>query len=156
MVIQRWQSVMLLLTFALMTCFCIFSLGQVQTEQYTYNFTSVGFSIEGDPTGGAPAGYQVYTWFLFIVSVMSAIIPLISIFLYRNLRLQKQMCLIDVLFLLAVICIAGLEGYTEFPGYPVSWSSLALAPFLGLILVVMAWRLINKDHKLLQSVDRIR
>ena len=156
MVIQRWQSVMLLVTVALMACFSFLSLGQVQTADYTYNFTCLGFSIEGEPTDGTPHGYQIYTWFLFIVAVMSAILPLINIFNYKNLPLQKRVCLIEIVFILCAICIAGWEGYKGIPGYMCSWSSLALAPFLSLILMVMAWTFINKDHKLLKSVDRIR
>lgn len=147
---------MLLLAFALMTCFSFLSLGQLQTPDYSYNFSCLGFSIEGEPTDGALSGFQSYTWFLFIVSVMAAVLPFIAIFLYRNLKLQKQVCLIEILFIVAAICIAGLEGYTGIPGYEVQWSSLALAPFLSLILMIVAWGLINKDHNLLKSVDRIR
>lgn len=156
MVIQRWQSVLLLITVALMACFSFLSLGQVQTLDFTYNFNCVGFSIEGQPTDGSPHGFQVYTWFLFIVAVMSAILPFIDIFLYRNLPLQKRICLIEILFIVSAICIAGWEGYRGMPGYEVQWSSLALAPFLALILTVMSWSLINRDHRLIKSVDRIR
>lgn len=156
MVIQRWQSVLLLITVALMACFSFLSLGQIQTPDYSYNFTCLGFSIEGEPTDGSPAGMQIYTWFLFIVAVMSALLPLINIFLYKNLPLQKRMCLFDILFIVSAICIAGWEGYKGIPGYECQWSSLALAPFLALILMIMSWTLINRDHKLLKSVDRIR
>lgn len=156
MVIQRWQSVLLLVTVALMACFSFLSLGQVQTADYTYNFSCLGFSIEGEPSDNSPHGFQVYTWFLFIIAVMSAILPFINIFLYKNLPLQKRMCLIEIMFILCAICIAGWEGYKGMAGYACSWSSLALAPFLALILMVMSWWLINKDHKLLKSVDRIR
>lgn len=147
---------MMLIAFLLMGCFSFLSLGQVQTPDFSYNFTCIGFSIEGEPTGGSLSGMQVYTWFLFILSVMSAILPLINIFLYRNLRLQKRVCLVDVLFIVATICVAGWEGYRGMPGYECSWSSLAIAPFLALILMVMSWGLINRDHRLIRSVDRIR
>lgn len=156
MIIQRWQSVLLLITVALMACFTFLSLGQVQTLDYTYNFTSWGFTIEGDPSAGSAGGVAVYTWFLFIVSLMATILPLINIFLYKNLPQQKRLCLIEVLFLVSVICIAGWEGYRGIPGYECQWSSLAMAPFLSLILMVMAWALINKDHRLLRSADRLR
>lgn len=156
MVIQRWQSVLLLITVALMACFSFLSLGQVQTLDYSYNFNCLGFSVEGTPDPGTPGGYRVYTWFLFIIAVMSAILPFINIFLYKNLPLQKRVCLIEILFIVVAICLAGWEGYRGMPGYEVQWSSLAIAPFLALILMIMAWSLINKDHKLLKSVDRIR
>lgn len=156
MVIQRWQSVLLLITVALMACFTFLSLGQVQTTDYTYNFTTLGFAIEGEPTGGAPSGIQIYTWFLFFLSLASTIIPFIAIFLYRNLPLQKKVCLVEIVFLLATIVVGGLEGYKEFDGAVCQWSTLVMAPFLSLITMIMAWTLINKDHRLLKSVDRIR
>lgn len=139
-----------------MACFTFLSLGQVQTADYSYNFTTLGFSIEGQPSGSSASGMQVHTWFLFIISLMSVIIPFINIFLYRNLPLQKKMCLIEILFILSAICIAGWEGYKGIPGYECYWSSLALAPFLSLILMIMAWGLINRDHRLIRSADRIR
>ena len=156
MVIQRWQSVMLLITVALMACFTFLSLGQVQTTDNTFNFTTLGFSIMGEPTPGATTGTPIHTWFLFIISLMSLIIPLITIFLYKNLPLQKRMCLIEILFLLSTICIAGWEGYRGCPGGECQWSSLAMAPFLALILMIFSWGLINRDHKLIRSADRIR
>ena len=156
MVIQRWQSLMLLITVALMACFTFLSLGQFQTPDMTLNFTTLGFTVEGTPSAGGPTGYLDHTWFLFIVSLMSVIIPLLNIFLYRNLPMQKRLCLVEILFILSAICIAGWEGYRGIPGYSCSWSSLAIAPFLALILMIMSWTLINKDHKLLKSVDRIR
>lgn len=156
MVIQRWQSVMLLITVALMACFTFLSLGQIQTPDYSLNFTTLGFSIEGEPDPGTAGGMQIHTWFLFIVSLMSMIIPLINIFLYRNLPLQKRLCLIEILFLLSTICIAGWEGYRGVSGFECQWSSLAMAPFLALILMIFSWGLINRDHKLIKSADRIR
>lgn len=156
MVIQRWQSVLLLITVALMACFTFLSLGQVQAFGYSYNFTTLGFSIEGEPSAGSASGTPVHTWFLFIVSLMSVVIPLINIFMYKNLPLQKRLCLIEILFLLATICIAGWEGYRGIPGYECQWSALAMAPFMALILMVFSWGLINRDHKLIRSADRIR
>lgn len=156
MVIQRWQSVLLLITVALMACFTFLSLGQVQTTDYTYNFTCLGFTIEGQPTDGSQSGTTVYTWFLFMISLASTILPFITIFLFKKLPLQKKLCLFEIVLLLAVIGIAGFEGYCEFPGTPCQWSTLIIAPFLSLIAVVMAWTRINKDHNLLRSVYRIR
>ena len=87
---------------------------------------------------------------------MTIIIPFINIFLYKNLPLQKRMCLIEILFLLSTICIAGWEGYRGMPGGECQWTSLAMAPFLALILMVFSWGLINRDHRLIRSADRIR
>ena len=156
MVIQRWQSVLLLIATAVMAVFSFLSLGQVQLPDCTLNFTALGFSIEGEGLNNPEGGYYLSTLHFFIISILSAIIPLINIFLFKNLKLQKNLCLIEVLFLVVVIIIAGYEGYYAIPQGQVSWSSIIVAPFLALIATAMAYSRIVSDHKLLRSADRIR
>lgn len=156
MVIQRWQSVLLLLVAALMATFSFISLGQIQLPEYSLNFTTLGFCIEGISTNGAPSGFVAHTWIFFILSILSAIIPLIAIFLFKNLKLQKKLCLFEVLFIMAVATVGAMYGYNTIDGGEISWSSMIIAPLLALIADVMAYNRINSDQKLLRSVDRIR
>lgn len=156
MVIQRWQSLLLFIAAVAMFAFSFLSLGQVQLPDYSLNFTTLGFTIEGNSTGDSLTGYYMHTWCFFIVSLMCGILPLINIFLYRNLKLQKTICLIGILFILAAVSIGCGYGYFAFDGYAVSWSSLIIAPALALIAIIMAYYRINADQKLLKSADRIR
>lgn len=156
MVIQRWQSLFLLLACILMACFSFLSLGQIQTTDYSLNMTALGLYYEGEATGNGPTGCYAPTIYFFIVSLMSAIIPFITIFLYKNLPLQRRLCLIEILFIIATIATGCAIGYTFVEGAHPGWSSLALAPFLALILTIMAWRFIRRDHNLLRSADRLR
>lgn len=156
MVIQRWQSVLLLVAAVAMATFTFFSLGQIQLPEYTLNFTTLGFYIEGEAINGAASGYYMHTLPFFIVSLMCALIPLINIFLFRNLRLQKTLCLIGILFVIASVAIGCGYGYCTFEGISVSWSSLIIAPLIALIALGMAYSRINADQKMLRSVDRIR
>lgn len=156
MVIQRWQSVLLLVCTIMMACFTFMSLGQVQLERFSLNFTTLGFTIEGISTDGAPTGYDVRTWWFFIVSLMSFVLPFINIFLYNNLPLQKRVCLIEILFLVATSAICFYLGYFTFEGYSVSWSTLIITPLLALIADLMAYKCICRDHNKLRSVDRFR
>lgn len=156
MIIQRWQSLFLLICCALMACFTFMSLGQIQTADFSLNMTSCGLSVEGEATGNGPTGVYLSTWYFFAISLTSAIIPLINIFLFKNLKLQMKVCLVEVLFLIAVIATGGLIGYTAVEGACPGWSTLVASPFLALILDIMAWRYIKRDRDLLLSVDRIR
>lgn len=156
MVIQRWQTVLLLVAAALMACFTFCSLGQIQLPDYTCNFMTFGFEIEGEATEGAQTGFAVRTWSFFIVSLMSFIIPFIAIFCYKNLKLQKSLCWITILFVVAAAVIGGMLGYTTFQGASVSWSSLALAPLLAVIAVYMAFNRIRSDERKLKAADRLR
>lgn len=156
MVIQRWQSVLLAIAAVVMGLFSFLSLGQVQLPDCTLNFNALGFTIEGEQANGMINATYLSTFHFFIISLMSAIIPLINIFLFKNLLLQMRMCLIGILFLIAVIIIAGYEGYYAIPDGSVSWSSMIVAPFLALISTIMAYSRIVADNKVLKSVDRIR
>ena len=46
-------------------------------------------------------------------------------------------------------------GYTAFQGVAVSWSSLAFAPFITIVALILAWSGINADHKKIKNADRL-
>lgn len=156
MVIQRWQSLLLLVAAVMMGCFTFCSLGQVTTTDFTFNFTSLGFCYEGEATDGAPSGMLESTWYFFAVSLTSAVLLLIDIFLYGNLPLQKKVAWIGIIFIVAASSIAATLGYTAIQGGSMSWSSVALCPLLALISTLFALNRIQSDHNKLRSVDRIR
>ena len=155
MVIQRWQSVLLLIAVVLMALFSWLSLGQVATPDVTYDFSALGYFPEGEyPPGMAPAA--ISTWWFFAVSVLSALLPLIAIFTFRHYRLQERLCLIESLILACVIVIGAVLGYVSIDGSQVSWSSTVCAPFISLIATIMAYQRICADHRKLRDADRLR
>lgn len=156
MQIQRWQSLLLLVAAVMMGCFTFMSLGQVQLPNYSLDFTTLGFSVVGKSTDGAPTGFILRTWAFFIVSLMSVIIPAVNIFLYNNLKLQKTLCLVELLFILTACGVGCIYGYNQFEDANVSWSSLIIAPVLAFIADWLAWKRIRHDERLLRSADRLR
>lgn len=140
----------------MMGIFTFFSLGQVQLTDYTLNFTTLGFQIEGESTGGAPSGYICRTWLFFAVSLLSSLLPLINIFLFKDLRLQARVCLIEVLILLAVLAAGCAYGYYQFDDAQVSWSSLIIAPLIAFVADIMAYNRISHDRRLLRESSRLR
>lgn len=156
MVIQRWQSVLLLIAGVMMGLFSFLSLGQVQLPNLSLNFTALGFSVEGIPTNGGPAGYVLHTVPLFAVSLLSALLSLLAIFMFKNMQLQKKLCYFTVFFIVAACCVAAVYGYRSFPGASASWSSLVIAPVVALVAVLAALKCINSDQRKLRSIDRIR
>lgn len=156
MVIQRWQSLFLLLAAALMVCFTFVSLGQLQTPDFTYKFTSLGFSYVGEATDGAPGGMAYPTIYLFIISLTAALLLLLDIFLYKNLVLQKKIAIISALLSAAsIVCayVVGSNAEGEMQWYP---SMIYVCPELAVILALMAWNRMQSDHNKLKAVDRIR
>lgn len=155
MVIQRWQSLLLFIAAVLMACFTFLSLGQVQTEDYTFNFTSLGFYQEGISTDGI-SDMVFHTWYFFILSLTTIVILLIDIFLFSNIRLQKRVCLIGILFIVASACVGGLIGFNGIEGGQIGWSSVAWCPFIAIISAILAYYRMSADYNLLKSADRLR
>lgn len=154
MVIQRWQTVFLVIAFGCMLAFTLCSLGQWQLPDFTYDFHTWCISPEGKSTDGAVPP-TIWTIYLACVSGLSALLPLIDIFMYRNLPQQKRVCAVSLLLTVATAFTAALLGYTAFEGAVVSWSSLAFAPFIAMAALILAWRGIGADHMKLRNADRL-
>ena len=154
MIIQRWQSVLLLIAVVLMGLFSFLSLGQVQTEAFTFNFTALGICPEGEPTGGE-VPECINTWYFFAVSILSALLALIAIFTFKQYRLQKNLCLLTMLMIVCTIGIGAVLGYQTIDGGVISWSSMVCAPFVSLIAGIMAYQRINADHRKIIDSERL-
>ncbi len=151
MVIQRWQSVLLLTAAAVMGVFSFTDIAQISTNTHTVMFSPLGFTFIG-----GPATPPEHTLFFFILSLLSALLPLIAIFLYKKLKLQKQMCVYSILVQLAVVFYGLFLGYQGIEGGSIDWLQMSCAPFIAIVATIMAWQRINADKRLLESVDRLR
>ena len=157
MVIQRWQSVMLLIAGVMMGIFSFCSLGQIQAADYTFNVTALGISREGIATAAGEAT-GISTVVLFIVSLLSGILPLIDIFCFRNMPLQKKTALVSGLFaaVAGIIAVFSAAGFASDYQATVGWSTFICAPAIALIADILAYRLISGDQKKLRAADRLR
>lgn len=135
MVIQRWQSVLLLISAIFVALVGILP----------YAVTANGVDV-----------CAVQTPVLLCVDILVALLLLIDIFLYRNLRYQMKVTrlalgLIVVLeATIAAYTCAGLEGAT------ISIIGGIVMPMLALISSFVALRLMHRDYRLLRSADRLR
>lgn len=155
MVIQRWQSLLLLVAAAVMFCFTFCKLGQIQIASYTYDFTSLGFTQTGISTDVATAEVS-HTWIFFTISLITAILLLIDIFLYKDLLLQKKVCLISVLFIFASALIVVCFGYYSSGEVVIEWTAVIIAPVIAFAAALAAYVCMRRDHNKLKAVDRIR
>ena len=135
MVIQRWQSVLLLIS----------AIFVALAGTLPYAVTANGVDV-----------CAVQTPVLLCVDILVALLLLIDIFLYRNLRYQMKVTrlalgLIVVLeAAIAAYTCAGLEGAT------ISIIGGIVMPMLALISSFVALRLMHRDYRLLRSADRLR
>lgn len=93
---------------------------------------------------------------LLVLFLTSAFLSLATIFLFKNRKLQMQLGLLNILL---NILLVGYLAYSlsNLPGGFDSEKGIGLlAPFISIILLIIANRFIKKDEKLVKSVDRFR
>ncbi len=167
--IQRVQSIYLLLAAALMATFLFLPIAQFDTPDGIYSFTAQGVStvmaetapVSTPESGAAIAQTEIFTptWGVFVLGAVISVLALITIFLYKNRPTQARICMINAFFIVTLYIIIFLSGYTfheELAATQISWSANIIIPFVALVLDIIAYKAINKDERLVRSLDRIR
>jgi peptidoglycan/LPS O-acetylase OafA/YrhL len=96
---------------------------------------------------------------LFVIIVGSSLLAWAAIFLYKNRKLQKQLCWLGVFLSLVIIVLEYLlvvDFKQSLNLTESSWQIGAILPVLMVILFIMAISGIRKDEKLIKSLDRLR
>lgn len=151
--IQRIQSIYLLLAaLATLACMC-FSVGQFDTDgTVTACLTNLycGTSCGTADFAAAP---------MFAVLALSTVVSLRAIFVWNNRRDQAKLCTLNILLIvcwhilyavLAHVLAPESDNATFCPTLP------AALPLIAAILSILARRAINKDEALVRAADRIR
>lgn len=98
------------------------------------------------------------TWPLIAAVILISLIALMTIFLFRNRRVQMSVAL--VVIILSIVLVAILSGYSYFIMRTYSMTiipDLKMAlPVLIVISSLLAYRGIKKDEQLVKSYDRLR
>lgn len=158
MVIQRWQSVLLLIAAVMMGLFAFCSLGEIQISNSSLSINALGLQIEGLDATGQLSAYNARTLYLFVVALLCMIVPFIAIFCYKTMRLQKRLCWITIM-LIAALCLSEyvfVSNSDAAQAGELSWSAAAIAPVIALVALIAAWRMIVSDGRKLAASDRIR
>jgi Domain of unknown function (DUF4293) len=151
--IQRIQSVYLLLITTLLIAVVFLPLGVFVTASGLYEFTA--FSIR---EVGIAKVDNMPVWVLGVLSIFSAILAFVSIFKYKKRKDQIRLCNINTIIILVFyLAFAGffyLGIYNLKAGFGLGFG-LSL-PLIAFILNFMTIRAIRKDEALVKSWDRIR
>ena len=133
MVIQRWQSLYLLIATIFMGLFCYLPMASVANNEIcVYN-------------------YPVY----LTLNILIALLLIISIFLYKNLTRQKTVVKICMMLNVASIISGALIMYNIWSAVD-DWKGAVLLVVAVLAITLGAYRHIVADERLLKSYDRIR
>lgn len=152
--IQRIQSIYLLLVVALQIVTLCLPVGMFVTRTEVWSFYNYGLiNAEATTTDNS-------CWGMFALMLLSSIVAFGTIFLYKNRKLQVRLTIFNMLVIIGwyVVFYAFMIGYKEMLDDMLFFNtSLTLAlPIVSLILSVMAVRAIRKDEKLVRAADRLR
>lgn len=137
MVIQRIQSLMLLVAIILIAVFCLTPYATVAAGEVTSLFVK-----------DAPV--------LLVLNITVAVLLVITIFMYKNLKMQMRMTILSMI-LICVSIVTSLfyinKAYDN--ATPILLGGVGLL-VISLIFGLLAYRGMRHDHNLLRSADRLR
>lgn len=148
--IQRIQTVYLLLVTGLLVASMCLPVGYfIGTDALPYAFKPLGVEF---------GGIFNSTWGMFGILLLSSIIALATIFLFRNRMLQIRMSIFNSILLIGyyltfVAFLFVLKGDLH-ATYQLAWS-LCL-PLVAIVLNVLAIRAIGRDEVMVKAADRLR
>ena len=156
--IQRIQTVYLLLATVLMSLTLFLPLAtiwqsneEIIVKAFSVDIKSFSFDLP-------------LPLYMGIILTASALLPLVTIFLYKRRLTQIRLCVSEIVLLLGSMGFIALYCYrlctllsevaTGESIFTLGFASLM--PVVAIILVVLAIRGIAKDEALVRSLDRIR
>lgn len=148
MVIQRIQTLFLIAAAVLVGAFAFLP---ALTLKSLGNMYQIGAIFSGDSTSTSPDFLLLsFTGLIFVLSV-------ISIFKYKNLKQQMQLCAINIALTLALlVSVAALAFALRTPSVAVEIGWCNALPLVAIVCYVLAYRGIKHDKKLLSDSNRIR
>ncbi len=148
MVIQRLQTVYLLLAAILMAVFTFMPVMNVLNDAGEYVLNAVSTGFVGAPTSPC--------WLLLCMDVLIVALLFITVFKYKNLPLQMKLCKIGVLLIVALLVSIFVMWYMQ-RGHGIALMRLwTILPFVAIFLTLLAHKGIKSDKKLLSDSERLR
>lgn len=145
MVIQRWQSVWLLIASICVAIFCFLPMACLSFDGEAPDGNSATFISPSDNT------------VVFIVGIVVTLLLLINIFSFKDTRRQKRMTIISIILIAVLACCSCMMVYTsQTEGGRIEWLGSILLLLGAVIFSLLAYRGIRHDEKLLRAADRLR
>ncbi len=151
--IQRIQTLYLLAIAALMATAVFTPLAYFVAGADEYLLYA--FSLKGGET-------TFSTLYMGIVVALAAIIPFVTIFLYKNRMLQIRLCAVELVLLvgsvifMAIYYYLGGRMFSQLEFNTQGFRIAIIFPVVSLILDYLAMRAIFHDEMLVRSLNRIR
>jgi hypothetical protein len=150
--LQRIQSVYLLIAVLLIGTLFFLNMAELSSASELYSLTYKGVinQLTDEVTVAALA--------LSILLVVTTVLLVIAIFLYKKRILQIRVCGLNIGLLLGLSVMIYFFGKTSASqlGAEIFFNWPLVLPLISLVLVFLAIRGIGRDEALVRSLDRIR
>lgn len=154
--IQRIQSLYLLGVVALIVAALFTPLAYFVAGTEVYDLTA--FALQ--PESGQQEGQS--TMYMGVIVALAAIVPLVTIFCFKNRMLQIRLCAVELVLLagaeifMAIYYYLSNRMFAMMEFHTQGFRIAIIFPLIALILDYLALRAIFKDEMLVRSLDRIR
>lgn len=149
MVIQRIQSVYLLIAVILMAVFAFFPALSFELggREFVYGALETG-----------KVGATHIDPLMLMLIVLISLLAFIDIFLYKNLQRQMTVCFVDIILGLAMMVAIGIQAFVVGgrEGVTLIWQWYLALPVLAIIFLMLAHKAMSSDKKKLRDADRLR
>lgn len=151
--IQRIQTVWLLLAAITISCLLIFPMVSVSSAGTTHEIYASGLYQK---TGSQSIKVADYTP-LLLTTIAVSLMAIVNIFNYRKRAIQKKIVIVNIVFIIGLSfwCsrfAKNIPGGVENANYNVGM----FLPVIAIFFCILALRGIRNDEKLLKSADRLR
>ena len=145
MQIQRIQSVYLFLAAIIMAVFTFLPVIGLETAK-------------GVQTLGAIEVCGITTPMLLFLclDVLIVVLLFITLFKFRSLSFQMILCKVNILLIVSLLLSIAITAFMHREQAVVSPRWTIALPFVAMVLVMLAYKGISHDKKLLSSSDRLR
>lgn len=153
--IQRIQSLYLLVAAALLAV-------AIFTPIASFTGGGTQLTLSAFELSDSEGVYAESALWMGILLSLSALLPLVTIFLYKHRQLQIRLCGVELVLLVGDIAFMTIyyllaERVVEATAFPASAIRFgAIMPVVAIVFVALAMRAIFRDELLVRSLDRIR
>lgn len=149
MVIQRIQSVYLLIAVILMVIFAFFPALSFQLGDKTVLYGALE---------SGRAGLMHINPLLLTLIILISVLALIDIFQFKNLQRQMTVCFVDIIIGLAMLIAICIQAFYvgNRDGWTVTWQWYLLLPIMSIVFLMLAHKSMSNDKKKLRDADRLR
>jgi len=154
--IQRIQTVYLLIVAGLFFALLFLPLAVIQSGKTLYTFKLAGLH-----STALPVTLVYPTWSLIVIATIIVFLTLFIIFKYKKRIFQMRLCIYNALLMIGFCILVGFYLWQfnhsqELPGIKINFRLWSCFPIIALILNYLAIRGIGVDEAMVRSSERLR